>query len=481
MTALPQATTDPALTPLSAAERESFFAAIARHQRGSLRVSLASHLCAASLALVVALLMSPLFYGIIGLALDLANLFVRTPDLIKTITDTIGEVIDHPERVTLARGLYLGAIGAIPGLALMALATRTLGRVMREAMTREASDFHAREPDQSQLAEQRFANVVQEMALAAALVAPRVLVTDSEAVNAAAFGPSNGKATIVVTTGLLASVNRAELQAIAAHVVGAIADGDMEIGTRVATVLGLFGLTARLSGSFADRDAAKRFTRLLRASPRPGASTADGELALPLTNPFADAQSKARTPADEPGKVPWRTIAWMPLVGPLVISGFFGGMISTFVLGPLLSLTWRQRKYLADATAVRLTRDPDALASALEKMRGAAVSGAFNAWTSHMCVVPDTAIRSRSLFSGSSVAMSPSLERRLRALGRMGAQTSHPSRRHLPLLAWCVLVPVGALVVGLMSLVLLLLVYVSVALSGMFTWLPVVVLHAILR
>ena len=476
-----QATTDLAPEPLSAAERESFFAAIARHRRSSLRVSVASHLCAACLALVVAILMSPLFYGIIGLALDVANYVVSTPDLIKTITDTIGEVIDHPERVTLARGIYLGAIGAIPGLALMALATRTLGRVMREAMTREASDFHARAPVQTQLAEQRFANVVQEMALAAALSAPRVLVTDSDAVNAAAFGPSNGEATIVVTTGLLASVNRAELQAIAAHLVGSIADGDMEIGTRVATVLGLFGLTARLSGSFADRDAAKRFTRLLRASIRHGASTSDGELALTLTNPFEDAESKPQTAVDEPGKVPWRTIAWMPLVGPLVISGFFGGVISSFVLGPLLSLTWRRRKYLADATAVRLTRNPDALASALEKMRGAAVSGAFNAWTSHMCVVPDTALRSRSLFSGSSVAMSPPLERRLRALGRMGAQTSGTSRRTLPLVAWCVLVPIIALVVGLMSFAMFLLVYISVALSGMFTWLPVILLHAILR
>ena len=63
----------------------------------------------------------------------------------------------------------------------------------------------------------------------------------------------------------------------------------------------------------------------------------------------------------------------------------------------------------------------------------------------------------------------------------MGAQTLPPPRRHLPLVAWCVLLPVGAVVVALMCLVLFLLVYVSVALSGLFTWLPVVVLHAILR
>jgi hypothetical protein len=63
----------------------------------------------------------------------------------------------------------------------------------------------------------------------------------------------------------------------------------------------------------------------------------------------------------------------------------------------------------------------------------------------------------------------------------MGAQTTRTSRRPLPLLAWCLLIPVGALLLGLMSIVLFLLVYVSVALSGLFTWLPVVLLHAILR
>jgi Zn-dependent protease with chaperone function len=305
-------------------------------------------------------------------------------------------------------------------------------------------------------------------------------VTDSDAVNAAAFGPSNGEASIVVTTGLLAAVNRAELQAIAAHLVGSIADGDMEIGTRVATVLGLFGLTAKLSGSFADREAAKRFWRLLRASLRSGASTADGELAVALANPFHDAERKSQVVVQE-GKIPWRTLAWMPLVGPLVISGFFGGMVCSFVLGPLLALTWRRRKYMADATAVRLTRDPNALASALQKMRGAAIGGAFNAWTAHMCVVPEANLRSRSLFSGSPVAMSPSLDRRLRALGLMGAQPENTAIRRIPVLGWLVLGPVLALVAGLMAFAMFLLVYISVAMSGMFTWLPVVVLHAILR
>jgi Zn-dependent protease with chaperone function len=447
-------------------------------------VAVASRLCTLVLALIVAILMSPFYYAVIGLALDVVNWVVPMPDLIKTVTDTIGAVIDHPEAVTLNRGLYLGTLAALPGLVVMGLILRTLGRVMREAMTSEPTRFAARAPNGSVLAEQRFANVVAEMALAAGLASPRVLVADNECVNAAAFGADEAHATIIVTTGLLAAVNRAELQGVAAHVIGSIADGDMTIGNRVATTLGMFGLTAKLSGSFGDRDAARRFARLLRASFRHGSSDADGELAIALTNPFHDSPDRApKTPsaADDPKKIPWRTLAWMPLVGPLVLSGFFGGMVSSFLLGPLLALIWRRRKYMADATAVRLTRDPEALAGALQKMRGMPVEGAFSAWTAHMAVAPDTAIRATSIFSGASVRMAPSLNRRLKALGVMGAHVDLRAERQMPFWAWCVLVPVGALLIGLMSFALFLLVYLSVALSGMFTWLPAILLHVILR
>lgn len=473
---------DPTLSPWTPQERESFFAAIARHRRAAWRVTAVSGLCAAVVALIVAILMSPIYYALIGLALDVVNWFVHTPDLIRTVTDNIGEIIDHPEHLTVGRALYLAMLAALPGLLVMALTLNTLARVMREAMSPEAADIQAREPRLGELGEQRFGNVVAEMALAAAIPCPHVLVTDSDSANAAAFGRSDGEVTLVVTTGLLTTLNRAELQAVAGHLVGSVADGDMQIGTRIATVLSLFGLIARLSGSFADREAARRLAKLLRASLRHSASAADGELALVIANPFSDAENSGRDRSgNTSNKVPWRTWAWMPLVGPLVISGFFGGMISTMLLGPLLSLSWRSRKYMADATAVRLTRDPDALATALSKMSGTAVQGAFSAWTSHMSVVPDTSARSRNLFSGSTVRMSPSYERRLTALRKMGAHTTVSKRASLPFAAWLVIAPLIAIVVGLLGVALFLLVYISVALSGFFTWLPAILLHAMLR
>jgi len=472
---------DSALQPWSPAERESFFAAIARHRGAAVRVDILARCCALVLALVVAILMSPLFYGALGLALDLTNLVVPMPDLLKQVTDAVTAIIDNPEQLTLGRGLYLAGIAALPGLGLMGLVIRTLGRVMRESMSVEAGGFAGRAPDRSVLAEQQFANVIEEMATAAGLPPPRVLITDSETVNATVCGEDESSALILATTGLLATVGRSELQGVAGHLVGSIANGDLSIGNRIATLLGLFGLTAKLSGSFADRESARRFAALLRASFRRGGSAADGELALALTNPFGEQPATTTDVSTESGKIPWRTIAWMPLVGPLVISGFFGGMLSGFVLGPLLAVVWRRRKYLADATAVRLTRDPDALASALGKMRGLPAAGAFSAWLAHLSVVPDTRMKAASLFGGSAVQMSPALDRRLKALGVMGAAVELKDARRMPLWAWGVLTPLGLLVVGLMGTALVLLVYVSVALSGMFTWLPVLLVHTLLR
>jgi Zn-dependent protease with chaperone function len=467
----------PAFTP---SEREGFFASIERHRRAASRVSMVAAVCAAALAFVVAVLMSPLLYAIIGLALDVASHFVATPDLMRDVAESISSTTDQLESVPAARWIRIACIASIPGLVVMALAWHTLGRITREAMGSDAVHLSARPIDATSLAEQRFANVVAEMAVAAGLETPRVLVADNAAVNAAAFGADRTRASIVITTGLLAELDRAQLQGIAAHLVGSIANGDMKVGARFATALAMFGLIAKLGTSFADRDGARRFMTLLFASLKPGGSASGGQLVMELTNPF-EPEKPVSASADSTDAVPWRSLLWMPLAGPLAISGFFGGLLCTLVLGPLLSLTWRRRKYMADATAVQLTRDPDTLGQALEKLRGSPVEGAFGAWIAHLCVMPGGLIGAKSILGGSSVPMSPSLDKRLRALGVMGAHVSPRAERVVPAWAWAILGPVCALVAGLMGVVVFGLLFVSIALSGLFTWLPALLIHAIIR
>jgi hypothetical protein len=121
------------------------------------------------------------------------------------------------------------------------------------------------------------------------------------------------------------------------------------------------------------------------------------------------------------------------------------------------------------------------LGGALMKMRGMPVEGAFGAWVAHMSILPSGLIGARSILGGSSVPMSPALDRRLKALGVMGAHVSVRAGRVLPGWAWFVLAPVIALLVVLISMVIFGLLYVSVALSGLFTWLPAALVHALLR
>jgi Zn-dependent protease with chaperone function len=479
MTAEPAA--EPACAAFTPQERESFFASIARHRRGAAWLQRLADACALVLALVVAMLMAPLFYAVIGLLLDFVNLAIKMPDVIGPATDAVGSIIDAPDAVPIWRYAQIALYAALPGACLMLLMLHTLNRLMREAMAGDASIVAARAPSATVLSEQRFANTIAEMAIAAAIPAPRVWVTESEAANAAAFGADQTHANVVISTGLLEGATRAEIQGVAAHLVGGIANGDLRVGARIASLLGMFGLIAKLGQSLSDREAARRLARLLIRSLRPGSSAADGRLAMALTNPFdPESHGKRTQPADN-GKVPWRTLAWMPFAGPLVISGFFGGMLCTFLLGPLLSFGWRRRKYLADALAVQLTRDPDTLGSALQKIRGEPVEGAFGAWIAHLSVVPSPLIGARSILGGSSVPMAPSLERRLKALGVMGAHVTLRAGKTMPVWAWLVLTPVLALVAVLLSAVVFGLAYVSVALSGLFTWFPAVLLHMLLR
>ena len=466
------------LRPWTPQERETFFAAIARHRRAVWQVGAASQACILVLGLVVAILLSPLCYAVLAIALDIVNFAIATPDVMGSIMAALDPVLDHPDTLTASRWIYLTFVAALPGLLIMAYVVHTLKRIVREAEDSDAQSVQTRAPDPGSLAEQRFSNVIQEMALAAGIQAPRLRIVDNEGANAAVYGENEREATILASTGLLELLSRSQLQGVAGHLIGLIANGDVPQGMRIAQTLSTFGLIARLSDGVVDPEAFKRLRSLLREALRHGASSADTQLILELTNPFGGAQPASNATSSGPDKWTWREWIRMPLFGPIVMCGFFGGMVSSFLLAPLLSLVWRRRKYMADAIAMQLTRDPDALAGALMKLNGAATGEVLPAWTTHMSLTQSA--RRGGLLSGSSVPMFPSIERRLQALAKMGA-TVTIAVRQVPPWVWLVGIPVGLLLAGLLGTVMFLLIWLSVALSGMFTWVPAAIIHAILR
>jgi Zn-dependent protease with chaperone function len=528
-------TTETGWTAWTPAERESFFAAIARHRRAAWRVTFVSRAVNLVVALVVAVLMSPLFYAAVALALDVLNLVVPAPNLVPVVAHGLDEVFNAPGKMSVGDWIQFSALAALPGLAWMAWVLNALRRVLNLSMSFDSSKLVARAPDPTVLAEQRFGNVVGEMAVAAALPPPRVFIVESPIVDAVAFGTDDRHSTIVISQGLLGLLNRAQMEGVAANLVAAIADGDMRIGVQAALSLNLFSLIARLGSLVTQKNARRNVSQIVLATLLPTTRSAR-KLLAELADPFADEPDAAPSSnahgatsanlgtarasagaasangcAAGPGSTAadravaaatghaasgthfragpigalierWEKIRpylWLPLAGPLVMTGFLGAIVNLFMLGPLLSLAWRQRKYMADATAVRLTRDPDTLAGALEQMTKQR-SAPLAPWAAHMSVT-DHKGRQSGVFGGSAVPMFPSIDRRLRALMTMGAHITLAASPKIPLKIWLIATPLVAILVACVGVMLPLLVWLSLALTGLFGGIPFGIVHMILR
>jgi Zn-dependent protease with chaperone function len=177
------------------------------------------------------------------------------------------------------------------------------------------------------LNQRKLLNVVEEMAIASGTPAPPVyLLADEQGINAFAAGFSPRDAVIGVTRGTIEHLNRDQLQGVIAHEFSHIFNGDMRLNIRLMGVLhGI--LILGLIGYYILRPAAYSGHR------RSSGKNAGGIFAL--------------------------------AIGLMVIGyagTFFGNLIKAAVS--------RQREYLADASAVQFTRNPDGIAGALKRIGG---------------------------------------------------------------------------------------------------------------
>ena len=189
----------------------------------------------------------------------------------------------------------------------------------------------AREVDTStrDLLDRRLVNIVEEMAIASGVPMPRVFVMDAEtSINAFAAGHSIDDAIVAVTRGTLTRLSRDELQGVIAHEFSHILNGDMRLNLRLIGVL--YGLLiVALAG---------RFLLELGGRSRSGGDRSSGSAIAVLV---------------AAGLALW-------VLG--YIGVFFGRLIKAGVS--------RQREFLADASAVQFTRNPDGIGGALRKIAG---------------------------------------------------------------------------------------------------------------
>jgi Zn-dependent protease with chaperone function len=231
---------------------------------------------------------------------------------------------------------YSSAVAGTPSSLILGIAGFVLGTVLLASVHRAWRMRHgghyvaellgARflESPQVNAAERRLLNVVEEMAIASGIAVPPVYVMHFEdAVNALVAGHTPNEAVIVVTKGALQKLSRDELQGVMGHEFSHILNGDMALNLRLSCVLAGLSWLGEQGEAMVWR-AAAHDRRLSREE---------------------------------------RTGGFEALIGALLAFVGHPGVLAADAIKAAIS---REREFLADAASVQFTRNPDAIAGALD-------------------------------------------------------------------------------------------------------------------
>lgn len=382
------------------ADREHFFAAQTRNRRATWKLATLCGLAVFLMGIPLAATITPIVYAVLLIGYDIVRLPLHLPDILYSFSHTTvvpgpPPVAPRPELVT---DLLIGAALVLPGLLLMLLlwvgvraAFRGVGAgtVLRR--------LGAREPVPTDLEELQLVNVVAEMAIAAGVPVPRVMLVDAPIANAAAIGATPEDCTILVSRRLVDELGRDETQAVVGHLIGSVGNGDLRIAMRIVAMFQTFGVVMTMLGAAFGSESRTTLWRLVRLAFRRRSAPNLSEEADRLNDLLAvTLEDKSRDTADYSKRADKRmglvTMLQLPFFFAQGAFGLCQSIVVYLVVGPLIAYTWRARRYLADATAVQLTRNPDGMAKALAELsaRGGGVPG--GAWASHLFVVGGTAL-----------------------------------------------------------------------------------------
>lgn len=238
---------------------------------------------------------------------------------------------------------------------------------------------HARPLDLNDPKENQWHNVVGEMSIASGIPMPATYIIEDPDPNAFATGRDPNHSSIAVTRGLLDTLNRDELQAVAAHEMSHVKNYDIRLMLMVAVMVGAIALIA---------DWARRgmFYGRRRSSGSSGGKTEGGAAIIVLA-------------------------IWLVAV---ILAPILSQIMAMFVS--------RRREYLADASGAELTRNPLALASALEKIESAVEpTRSINQGTAHLCIADPKGrtLNSKDGWFADLFATHPPINKRIEALKHM--------------------------------------------------------------
>ncbi|MCO6414992.1 M48 family metalloprotease [Siccirubricoccus sp. KC 17139] len=230
----------------------------------------------------------------------------------------------------------------------------------------------------------RLWNALENLAISRGMRMPRLAVIDSPARNAFASGLSARQGAVTVTTGLLEALDDRELEAVLAHELTHIRNGDARLAVVAAVFAGIISLP---------------FQVIFRS----GRSLAEPwRIGLPRRRSSSSSSSDSSS-----GKGGGGAAIVLLLLALLLIV-----LAHLAVIGLRFALS-RNREFLADAGAVELTRDPDAMIAALRKVAGHSAMPRLPASLQAMLLDSEEGVLGHAW-----LATHPTLEERIAALAR---------------------------------------------------------------
>jgi len=222
--------------------------------------------------------------------------------------------------------------------------------------------------------EWEFVRRVENLCIGAGLPMPRVWVIEDSAPNAFATGRDPEHAHVVVTRGLLDKLEPSELEGVLAHELSHIGNYDIRVMTIATVLVGVVALVSDVLMRFTIYGSGRRSSNRGRGN--------GGAMAL------------------------------------IIIVSIVAAILAPIAAQLIRMAVSRQREYLADASGVLLSRNPEALARALEKIAGDTDPlEAANKATAHLYI--ENPLKEHRSFLNNAFSSHPPIEDRIRILRSM--------------------------------------------------------------
>lgn len=230
-------------------------------------------------------------------------------------------------------------------------------------------------------AQPRLYNLLENLCISRGLPMPKLKVMDTDALNAFASGLNPRQYSVTVTSGLLRGLNDEELEAVLGHELTHIRNGDVQLMVIAVIIAGVVGFAAEIF-----------FRMFFRSNWSFGSGRSSSS---------SSSSSSASSDGDRKGG--GGAILAIIVAIALIFLAWFLSLVVRFALS-------RSREFLADAGAVELTKNPDAMISALRKIENRGELDGATSAVMEMCID-----NPREGFAD-LFATHPSIDARIRAL-----------------------------------------------------------------